>query len=102
MTANTETKPVSKSGRPPKDPAKMKYYDTKLHTLLVEKLADVPNVVRGGRIDTIALAEACGVVRYTVYRWFDAEPLPPTAANKLMKLPNGTLTVEDITPFVFV
>ena len=102
MTMNTDTAPATRSGRPPKDPTKMKYYDTALHKLLVVKLADVPGVVRGGRIDTIALANACDVVRYTVYRWFDAEPLPITAANKLIKLPDSKLTVEDITPFAFV
>ena len=96
------TKRKTRSGRPPNDPHKQKYYDTELHKLLVVKLEDVPNVVRGGRIDTIALAEACDVVRYTVYRWFDADVLPSPAANKLIKLPKGKLTVEDITPFVFV
>ena len=95
--------PAAKTGRPPKDPTKTKYYDTALHKVLVEKLANVPGIVRGGRIDTNAMADACGVVRFTVYRWFDADTLPPTAANKLLKLskPKGALTVEDMTPFLF-
>ena len=97
----TETVKPSKTGRPPNDPTKVKYYDTALHTLLVEKLADVEGVVRGGRIDTAALAKTCGVVRYTAYRWFEANPLPSTVADKLIKLSGSTLTVEDISPFVF-
>ena len=98
MNATTHT---TKTGRPPKDPLKTKYYDTALHKLLVDRLANAPGIVRGGRVDTAALANACNVARYTIYRWFDADILPPTAANKLLKLPEGTLTVEDITPFLF-
>lgn len=96
---------VKATGRPPKNPNKVKYYDTKLHKFLMPKFlsSDNPDVrayVKGGRINTTAIADACGVVRFTVYRWFDADTLPSTAANKLIKISKGCITIDDVAAFV--
>lgn len=94
------------TGRPPNNPEKIKYYDTPLHSMLVRRFAPaedegVSQLVRGGRIDVNALASACDVVRFTIYRWFDADKLSMNAANKLVKISKGNLTTKDVSPFVF-
>lgn len=94
------------TGRPPRDPHLAHYYDTELHTFLLEKLAHVPGMIRGGRIDTKVLARRCNVARWTCYRWFRAESLSPNAAKALIRAsitdetPEGTITGQDLHRFI--
>lgn len=92
-------------GRPRKCDTGPKYYDGKLHQVLVDKLP--PEFVRGGRVDTGRLSEATGNARYTIYRWLNEQALSKKAIHSLLEVSGkakqrgrrGTLTKEDLLPF---
>lgn len=82
-----------------------KFHQSKLHDLLVERLAHVPGLVESGRIMPSAMAEKCGRCKFTVYRWMGGEKLPLVAAKRIIALSEigedkPTLTLEDLIPYL--
>lgn len=92
-------------GRPSKHD-NSKFYEGKLHQLLVEKLPS--EFIQEGRVDTKKLSDATGNARYTVYRWLNSQSLSRVAMQSLLKVSEktkdttkrGVLKVEDLAPFV--
>lgn len=79
---------------------KPRFWESKLHQLLAERLDHVDGLVVNGRIHPPALARAVGRCRYTAYRWLLDSKLSPGGARRLMALAEGRLTKEELVPFI--
>jgi len=93
-----------RSGRPSTNPVDVKFFETDLHQLLVKKLAKVSSLyglVRFGRIDTLVMAKKMHCSRQSVYRWLGENKISSRAAKKIIKISEGNVTQEDLTPFLF-
>lgn len=86
-------------GRPPKNPNQSRFHEKPIYKMLLERLPEKFN--KNGELDVQALAKACDVVRYTVYRWLNDEAMAPRSANQIIQLSNGTISQVDMIPYLF-
>ncbi len=95
-----------RTGRAPTDRNRTRYYDGRLHALLIDRLSHLPGLVDGGRISVATLAARIGRCRYTCYKWLHADQVSTAGARELIRLsatpeaPDGRLTKEDLAPFL--
>lgn len=89
------------TGRPPVDKGKAKFWESKLHALLVQRLDHIPQMVRGGRINPTELSRKTGKCRYTIYRWLNSDHISATGAASLIRIADGRIVQEDMIPFLF-
>lgn len=89
-------------GRPPSDPATSRFWETKLHKMLSEKLAQIDGMVVDKRIVPSKLAKLCKVCRFTAYRWLGEDKISPKGARKIIEISAGRLTREDFAPFLIL
>lgn len=81
------------------------YHETELHDFLLPRFEMVAGLVKAGRIDTLRVAELCGVSRYSVYRWFQGK-LTINGARKLCGITvtkdykDGTVSVDELVDFI--
>lgn len=80
------------------------YYDTELHTLLVERL---PQFADRGRIIVAKLAKAMGYSAFAVYKTLAENRLSPRAINRLVEIASEgeapeefRLTKDDLLKFL--
>ena len=86
------------------------YRDSRLYSTLQKKLPSefIYDGAYGGRINTRKLADAMGVARFSIYRWFTQDTLSKAATKKLLVVSDnaqdekdkGRLSKEDLLPFV--
>lgn len=70
---------------------------TKLHSLLVKACPpekDGPGSIRK------TLAPALGISYQYVYRWIEADKVPPKFVLKLVEVADGRVTKDELIPFV--
>lgn len=91
----------SSLGRPPVDKNKAKFWESRLHALLVDRLDHIPNMVRGGRINPTELSRKTGKCRFTIYRWLNSDHISASGAAGLIQIADGRLVQEDMIPFLF-
>lgn len=89
-------------GRPPANPASSRFWETALHKLLAERLAQVEGMVVAERVVPSHLASECGVCRFTAYRWLNENRISPKGARKIIEVSKGRLTKEDFAPFLIL
>lgn len=93
-----------RSGRPSRQPAEQTFKDKAIYALLIEKLP-APFVRSQNQgceriLDTLRIAKAIGVSRYTVYRILNDEKLSKKTATGLIELSDGRLDQADVLPFL--
>ena len=98
-----------RTGRPSKNPTEQTFKNNAIHALLIGKLpAPYVRMEPNGNqsiLDTLRLARALGVSRYTVYRFLNEEKLSVRIANKLISLSREEghttpILESDLLPFV--
>ncbi|RWF33775.1 MULTISPECIES: hypothetical protein [unclassified Mesorhizobium] len=100
LDPQTTAKEPNKFGRPSKSDYSISY-DSPLYKLLLNKLP--PKLIKGDRIDTLALSKGTQNARFTVYRWFKEQRLSPRAVKSLLALcenGKGKLKKVDLIPFL--
>lgn len=88
LTAGANDAPGRRTSRP---------VHTELHALLVK--ACPPDKEGPGSIKT-TLAPALGISFQYIYRWIDADKLPPKFVKPLLKAAAGRVTQDELLPFV--
>ncbi len=98
---NTITK---HTGRPSKNPTDQTFKNNAIHALLIGKLpAPYVRMEPNGNqriLDTLRLARALGVSRYTVYRFLNDEKLSKKTAAGLVRISDGALEQIDVLPYL--
>lgn len=99
----TDTK--KRMGRPPHNPTGKHYKFNDLHAVLVRSLPfsfmrEDESAPGGMVIDTLALARALGVSRFTVYRALNQDRLSKQVAHGLLAIPGSFIKQEDLLPFL--
>ncbi|QXN71270.1 helix-turn-helix DNA binding domain protein [Rhodobacter phage RcPacific] len=98
---NTTTK---RTGRPSKNPTDQTFKNNAIHALLIGKLpAPYVRMEPNGNqsiLDTLRLARALGVSRYTVYRFLNDEKLSKKTAAGLVRISDGALEQSDVLPYL--
>ena len=102
MTSTHLMQKPREHGRPPSDPATSRFWETKLHAKLSEKLSHIDGMVVAERIVPSKLAKLCKVCRFTAYRWLGENKISPKGARKIIEISAGRLTREDLAPFLIL
>ena len=93
-----------RSGRPSKNPTEHTFKNNAIHALLIGKLpAPYVRMEPNGNqsiLDTLCLARALGVSRYTVYRFLNDEKLSKKMAAGLVRISDGSLEQSDVLPYL--
>ena len=94
----------NRTGRPSKNPTEQTFKNNAIHALLIGKLpAPYVRMEPNGNqsiLDTLRLARALGVSRYTVYRFLNEEKLSKKTAAGLVQISDGSLEQSDILPYL--
>ena len=93
-----------RTGRPSKNPTEQTFKNNAIHALLIGKLpAPYVRMEPNGNqsiLDTLRLARALGVSRYTVYRFLNEEKLSKKMAAGLVQISDGSLEQSDVLPYL--
>lgn len=93
-----------RTGRPSKNPTEQTFKNNAIHALLIGKLpAPYVRMEPNGNqsiLDTLRLARALGVSRYTVYRFLNEEKLSKKMAARLVRISDGSLEQSDVLPYL--
>ena len=93
-----------RTGRPSKNPTEQTFKNNAIHALLIGKLpAPYVRMEPNGNqsiLDTLRLARALGVSRYTVYRFLNEEKLSMKTAAGLVQISDGSLEQSDVLPYL--
>ena len=93
-----------RTGRPSKNPTEQTFKNNAIHALLIGKLpAPYVRMEPNGNqsiLDTLRLARALGVSRYTVYRFLNEEKLSKKTAAGLVQISDGSLEQSDVLPYL--
>ena len=93
-----------RTGRPSKNPTEQTFKNNAIHALLIGKLpAPYVRMEPNGNqsiLDTLRLARALGVSRYTVYRFLNEEKLSKKTAAGLVQISYGSLEQSDVLPYL--
>lgn len=93
-----------RTGRPSKNPTEQTFKNNAIHALLIGKLpAPYVRMEPNGNqsiLDTLRLARALGVNRYTVYRFLNEEKLSKKMAAGLVRISDGSLEQSDVLPYL--
>ena len=93
-----------RTGRPSKNPTEQTFKNNAIHALLIGKLpAPYVRMEPNGNqsiLDTLRLARALGVSRYTVYRFLNEEKLSKKTAAGLVRISAGSLEQSDVLPYL--
>lgn len=102
MTISLSEQTQGEHGRPPRDLRAERFWETGLHGLLAERLAQVDGLVVAERIVPSKLAKMIGCCRFTAYRWLGENKITPKGARKIIEISGGRLTKADFAPFLFL
>ena len=93
-----------RTGRPSKNPTEQTFKNNAIHALLIGKLpAPYVRMEPNGNqsiLDTLRLARALGVSRYTVYRFLNDEKLSKKTAAGLVRISAGEIEQNDVLPYL--
>lgn len=93
-----------RTGRPSKNPTEQTFKNNAIHALLIGKLpAPYVRMEPNGNksiLDTLRLARALGVSRYTVYRFLNDEKLSKKTAAGLVRISDGAIEQSDVLPYL--
>ena len=93
-----------RTGRPSKNPTEQTFKNNAIHALLIGKLpAPYVRMEPNGNqsiLDTLRLARALGVSRYTHYRFLNEEKLSKKTAAGLVQISDGSLEQSDVLPYL--
>ena len=93
-----------RTGRPSKNPTEQTFKNNAIHALLIGKLpAPYVRMEPNGNqsiLDTLSLARALEVSRYTVYRFLNDEKLSKKTAAGLVQISDGSLEQSDVLPYL--